>query len=42
MLIRSVSGIRGLVGIDMTTELAYRYGEAFGRMVNGTVSPGRR
>jgi phosphomannomutase len=39
-LIRSVSGVRGVVGIDLTAELARRYGRAFGRTVRGDVAVG--
>ena len=39
-LIRSVSGVRGIVGTDLTAELARRYGRAFGRTVRGDVAVG--
>jgi phosphomannomutase len=40
-LIRSVSGVRGVVGQDITDETAALYGRAFGRLVGGVVAVGR-
>ena len=40
-LIRSVSGVRGIVGRDITDETASLYGRAFGRTVRGAVGVGR-
>ena len=40
MLIRSVSGVRGLVANELTPELARRYGRAFGETAAGTVAVG--
>ncbi len=39
-LIRSVSGVRGTTGVDMTQVLARRYAAAFGEMTGGTVVVG--
>lgn len=41
VLIRSVSGVRGLVGRDLTVELAEQYGAAFARLAGGDVAVGR-
>ena len=40
-LIRSVSGVRGIVGSDITDETAALYGRAFGGLVGGRVGVGR-
>lgn len=40
MLIRSVSGIRGLTGSEMTPALAATYGRAFGRLAGGDILVG--
>lgn len=39
-LIRSVSGVRGATGTEITEALARRYASAFGRMVGGSVAVG--
>jgi phosphomannomutase len=40
LLIRSVSGVRGLTGTEVTPALARRYGRAFGRLAEGSVLVG--
>ncbi len=40
VLIRSVSGVRGETGVDVTTELARRYAAAFVRMTGGSIVVG--
>jgi phosphomannomutase len=40
VLIRSVSGVRGIVGEDLTTDLTRRYGGAFAAMAPGDVAVG--
>ncbi len=40
MLIRSVSGVRGLVGQDLTPAIVAGYARAFGSMVGGTIVVG--
>ncbi|MBN2565449.1 MAG: phosphoglucosamine mutase [Candidatus Eisenbacteria bacterium] len=40
MLIRSVSGVRGLVGVDLTPSVVRRYGRAFGRLAWGEILVG--
>ncbi|MBM3306777.1 MAG: phosphoglucosamine mutase [Candidatus Eisenbacteria bacterium] len=40
-LIRGVSGVRGIVGRDITEETAALYGRAFGATVRGAVAVGR-
>lgn len=40
MLIRSVSGVRGLVGEEVTPDLAYVYGRSFAQMAPGRVVVG--
>ncbi|MEW5702907.1 MAG: phosphoglucosamine mutase [Candidatus Zixiibacteriota bacterium] len=35
MLLRSVSGVRGIVGVDLTPEIAARHAAAFGTMLHG-------
>ncbi len=39
-LVRSVSGVRGIVGTDITEELVRRYAAAFGSMVSGDAAVG--
>jgi len=41
VLIRSVSGVRGVVGSDLTADLAERYGAAFASLGLGSVAVGR-
>jgi phosphomannomutase len=40
VLIRSISGVRGLAGEDLTADLARRYGRAFAAMARGDVAVG--
>lgn len=40
VLIRSVSGVRGITGEDITEELAYRYGRVFGAYRAGDLAVG--
>jgi phosphomannomutase len=39
-LIRSVSGVRGVVGLDLSADVAWQYARAFGLMAGGDVAVG--